>query len=237
MFRSPSPKLSRRWPVAGRERGFTRSAGIHPRLHLVAAQAFHGLQERVDGGVPRHPHGVRRDALAQEIGARRGGGSEMPGGHVRDQTPVDLLRKRLVRFSGPQPSFHVTDGDAPIIRGQRGGETGRRISLHENGRRLFANQDVAEPRQEARRQVGQVLLRFHHGEIGIRPDAERFERLLEHFAMLAGDAETHRQGARGAQRGNDRRELDDFGPAFRARRGSCFAWARAPPQRASPAKS
>ena len=57
-----------------------------------------------------------------------------PGG----EPPVDLFRVGRVRIAGAQARLEVNDRDLLVEGGQRGGEDGGRVSLHDDRVRLLA---------------------------------------------------------------------------------------------------
>ena len=58
-----------------------------------------------------------------------------------------------------------------------------------------AVEHVAQAEQDARGDVEEILVRLHHRQVVIGDDGEQRQHLVEHLAMLAGDADARRQAS------------------------------------------
>ena len=87
--------------------------------------------QRIDDGIPRHRYRLLRDSLTKESCASRLGRREVERHERRGQPAIHLLGERRPDVAGAQSGLDVADWDAPVKAGQRRGQHGRRIALHQ----------------------------------------------------------------------------------------------------------
>ena len=152
------------------------------------------------------------DPFGQEVAAGGGGGSEMQRGHARGDQAIHLLGKRVRQVAGAQSGFHVRHGNAAVERAQRAGHGGGGVALHDGEVERLGRQYGVERGEDAGGGLGQGLTGSHQVQIVIRGHFERLQHLVEHGAVLGGDADTHFQPGRGPHVANHRAEFDGFRP-------------------------
>ncbi|MNY51998.1 hypothetical protein D3C86_1876360 [compost metagenome] len=72
-------------------------------------------------------------------------------------------------------------------------------------------EDRGELGEHPAREVRQGLARLHEIQVGVRDDAEEVQDLVEHLAVLGGDADLEVQVVGLGDRKNHRRHLDGLG--------------------------
>ena len=132
-------------------------------------------------------------------------------GHAGRQHAVDLFRERRPLVEGPQARLDVADGDVPIERAQGGAEHGRRVALHDHQLGTAGVEIGVHGGDRPRGQIGERLVRPHQVEVGVRRDAEDGQHLIEHLAMLRGDAHVRLERPVLAHGEDERAELDGLG--------------------------
>jgi hypothetical protein len=151
--------------------------------------------------------------VAAEILRGAFGGREMQRAQTGGEDAIELFREWLAHVAGAQAGFHVAYGNARIERGQGAAKSGGGVALHQDDVGPFGGEHALERRQNARRRLRQRLSRLHQVEIVVGRDAEDLQYLIEHLAMLRGDAAFHLEfGRTGAQMEQHRAELDGFRP-------------------------
>ena len=149
----------------------------------------HRCFQCVDGGVAGNVDRAFVLALAEEILLRQLGRREIVSADDADRLPVEFLRVRAVNVVGTQACFDVADRDLQVETGQSGHEGGRRVAVDEDNVWSDRFEDFLDAVQDVRRDVEQRLLVLHNREIVVRHDSERFQHLIEHLAVLPGDAD------------------------------------------------
>ena len=76
--------------------------------------------------------GLRRDALGQQVVARRAGGGEMQFGQRAGQLAVALLGPGRIEVARAQARLDMGHGDPVVVAGEAGGERRRRVAVHQH---------------------------------------------------------------------------------------------------------
>ena len=95
-----------------------------------------------------------------------------------------------------RPASTCATGISTVEGGQRGGEGGGGIALDDDQVRARGFEQRIERGENAGGEGGERLARAHEVEIVIRLDGESFERVVEHLAVLRGDANFYRKSIR-----------------------------------------
>ena len=132
------------------------------------------------------------------------------GAHPGDEA-VDLLGKRLELVEGAQARLDVAHLHPGIGRrdGRRHGR--RRIALHQHPIGPLGGKNRLELGHHPGEHLGGRLAGAHDIEIVVHLDAEQLEHLIEHVAMLSGDADPRLDTGLGPQRRHHRSHLDRLG--------------------------
>ena len=109
---------------------------------------------------------------------------------------VHLFGKRLRKVAGAQSGFHMAHRHVLVEGRQRAGERGGGIALHEQHVRLLGLDYRLERRQDARGDLGERLPGLHQVQVVIGRDFEGGQHLIEHGAVLCGDADAHLETVR-----------------------------------------
>ena len=150
--------------------------------------AGNGL-ERVDDGVAGHVDTVLGDALAVEVLRAGRGRREMDVGEHAGDAAVHLLRPGIVLVERAQARLDVADLPALLEGGEARGHRRRRVALDEHPVGPLLLEDGAQAVDHGDRHVVQRLRVLHHVQVVVRLDLEQVEHLVEHLAVLAGDAD------------------------------------------------
>jgi len=98
-------------------------------IQLAGRRPEQGVDDRVAGD----HDGGRVHVLGEQVGLARRRRSQVQGGQLGGQAAVDLLRVRRIRVVGAQARLQVHDGDLLVEGGERGGEHGGGVTLHDHG--------------------------------------------------------------------------------------------------------
>ncbi len=170
-----------------------------------------GPEQRVDARVAGDVDARRRGVLRQQRRARGLGRGEMEVRDRADDPAVHLLGKGRVLIPGPQAGLHVRHLD-PVVVGPQGRRHGRGgVALHQDPVRPDGVQHRLKGLQRQGGQPGQGLIVAHHRQVVIGPEAEEAQHLVQHVAMLAGDADHGLEVRRLGERPDHRGCLDDLG--------------------------
>jgi hypothetical protein len=161
-------------PGAGRQHaGFERVADV---------------EDGVDARISGDEDSIGGDTLGGEhLGSARCR-REVEGGESRGNHAVHFFGEGLGEIAGAQAGFHVADRDALIEGCQGAAERGGGVALDEHEVGCFLAEDGFEQGQDAGGGFGQGLAGLHAIEVVIGGDAEGSEDLIEHPAVLCGDA-------------------------------------------------
>ena len=111
-----------------------------------------------------------------------------------------------------QARLDVADAAARIEGGQGRRRDGGRVTLDEHPVGPLVEQDRLEPSQHRRGDLGRRLVVLHDVQVVVGLDAEDAQHLVEHVAVLGGDADATGDAIRVAgELANDGPELDGFG--------------------------
>ena len=168
-------------------------------------------QERVDDGIPRHDDVPRGNVFAQQVVARERGRRKVIAGDRPGQTPVHFFGVRQPRVARPQARFDVTNVNLPVKRRQRRRRAGRRIAVDEHDVGLRRCEYRLESGQHPGRDFGQRLVLGHDVEIEVRNDGKHRQQVVEHLAVLRGDADDVVDFGVLRERPHDGRHLDGVG--------------------------
>ena len=169
-------------------------------LEAAFFQTVAHVEDGVDAGVAGDGDSVRGHALAAEIPGRAFGGGKVQRGQRRRQHAVHLFGEGLAQVVGAQPGFDVGNGNALVKGGERAAECGGGIPLYDHQIRPPGGEHRLKAGQHARSRLRQRLAGLHQVEIVIGDDVEDGQHLIEHLAVLRGDAHANvERAAVGAQ--------------------------------------
>ena len=99
-----------------------------------------------------------------------------------------MIRPGAVDVAGAQAGLNVADGDLLVEGGKGRGGAGRGVAMDEDHIGLHFFQDVAHAGEHAGGDVVEVLSLFHYVEVVVLGDLEDAQHLVQHLAVLTGDA-------------------------------------------------
>ena len=178
----------------------------------VAANAPLHLQQCIDHRVAGDMDGLGRDALGQQVAARRGGGCEMPARQGAGELAVGLLGPGRIQVAGAQAGLDMANRNALVEGRQRCRQRGGGIAVHQHRVGPPAREHGAHAGEHAGGDVGQVLPGLHQIEVELGLDPEQAEHLVEHLPVLRGDADPGVEARQCLQLLDQRRHLDGLGP-------------------------
>ncbi len=112
----------------------------------------------------------------------------MQGRSQAGDAAIHFLGPGRLHIAGAQPRLDVDQRHAAIKSRQRRGHDRRRVALgHDAIGPIVGNRGV-QPCEASGGHLGQRLVRRHHFQIAIDLNAEMRGHLVEHLAVLAGDA-------------------------------------------------
>ena len=147
------------------------------------------MQQRVDHRVAGDEDPGRVLALGDQVLARLGGGGEMPGGDIAGDQPVQLLGEGAVDIVTAQPRLDMGHRNALVERRQCRGHGGGGVALHHDDVGLRLVEHLGHAEQHLGGYVEQRLARRHDIEIVIHRHAGQRDHLVDHLAVLGGDAD------------------------------------------------
>jgi hypothetical protein len=130
----------------------------------------------------------------------------------RGQHPVGLFGIRGSEVPGAQPGLDVAHWNVPVEGGQRGAEHRGRVALHEDQVGPAPGKVAVDGFDRARGQPGERLARAHEVEVGVRPDAEDVQDLVEHLAVLGRNADAAVETTVDLEPEDHRGQLDGLRP-------------------------
>ena len=182
------------------------------RMNTRVANLVSRPQNRIDAGIAGQMDASRYYAFFQQSIDIRLGRNEMKGGQTRDHLAHRFFRERGREIVGPESRFDVANRNVFKKSGETGCECRNRIALDKHQIGTLSNQHGAQTGENTGGQAVQVLIVMHYRKIVIGANAEEIQRLVEQFAMLAGNADSHIE-VRGPSRSpDDRRHLNCFRP-------------------------
>jgi hypothetical protein len=141
-----------------------------------------------------------------------GGGCEAQACQQGHQTPVHLLRERARRVFGAWPRLHVAHRDAPVEGGERPGQRGRGVAVHEQQVGLELREQRIERGQQPRCHARGRLVFLHPAQIAIDADPVRLRERAQREGLEGDrDADAFERFAVLAERLEHRSEPDDLG--------------------------
>jgi hypothetical protein len=144
------------------------------------------LEQGVDHGVAGDAYAGGRDALLHKIGARLLRRREMPACDAGGDQAVHFLGERAVQVAGPQSRFDMAEGHLVVEAAQRRRHGSRGVALRQQRIRTRAGERLVEILEQAAGEPGQGLVGPHDPEVGVGPDAENCEHLVQELAVLRG---------------------------------------------------
>ena len=206
-----APQLSRRCTVTS-----TLGPGRSSASASLGSQSGAALaavtEQGVDDGVAGDQDWSAARPLAQQGRARGRGGRVVDLGQAVGQPAVDLLGEGAVDVVGPQTRLHVRHGDHAVVGGQGGGEGGGGVAVHQDHVGLRSLQERIEPFSTAEVmwpsvcRSRMILRSWSTGSENV------VDHLVEHLAMLPGEAGDHAEGPAALQLQHDRSHLDGLRP-------------------------
>ena len=179
----------------------------------VVPEAPDDVQKRVDHRVSGDHDAALADALAAEIAGRLGGWGEVDVGERVGQRTVHLFGPRRAHIAGAQSRLHVSHRDLAVERGQRGGQGRRRIAVHQHAIGLEIVENPTHAAKHGLGDMGEVLVGAHNIQVIVRRYGEQGQDLVQHVAVLGGDADSGLDAGLGRQRLDHRRHLNRLGPS------------------------
>ncbi len=165
-----------------------------------------GIDHRVAG----HDNTLFRDAFTQQVLACPTGGGEVQVGDHAGNAAVDLFGEGLPFIAGAQAGFHVTETE-PVVVSQQGSRHDRGgIALGQHPIRLDLLQNGIQAGEDRRRQIGQGLPGLHQVQVEVGLDGKQAQHLVEHLAVLGGDADQGFEPGRLRQAIHNRRHFYGF---------------------------
>jgi hypothetical protein len=151
-------------------------------------------------------------ALAVEVLGCAFGGGEMKGGDPPGKDSVHFLGEGFMRIAGTESCLDMADGDFGVKGGQGAAEGGGGVALNEGDAGFLFGEDGFEGGDDTRRGLGEGLTGAHDVEVLVRGHVECVQNLVEHLAVLRGDADTDVEVIRaGLHVPDDRTELNGLG--------------------------
>lgn len=175
--------------VAGDE--YHTAAWVASKVRHRGTPVVDHPMQGIDHGVAGDGDAVRTDAFVQQVLACAFGGSEVEGAELAVEASVHLFGPRAVDVVGAQTGLDVAHGYLLVVGGQGGQGRCGGVAMYQHhvGFRLLQN--AAHSEQDARGEVVEILSGLHEVEVVVGTDAEDVEYLVEHLAVLSGDADEH----------------------------------------------
>jgi hypothetical protein len=126
------------------------------------------------------------------------------------EAPVCFFRPGTFQVAGAQTGLDVADGDAGVKSGKRGSRARCGVALHQNVVGLKLREDRSEPAQHACKDIAQRLPRLHDIEIVVGLQRKRGHHLIQHLAVLTGDADARQDSFLLGECADDRCHFDGF---------------------------
>ena len=169
---------------------------------------LHHVEKRVDHGVSRDGDLRVGDPFRQEVPPRSLGRRKVMVGDDGGDPAIHLFGIGIGLVSRPEPRLDVGNGHARVegrerCRHGRGG-----VPLDQEQVRLLAGQIRRQLGEGAGRDLGEGLSLPHEVEVVIRADLEERENLIEHLAVLRGDADERADAGFLGEELQDRCHLD-----------------------------
>jgi len=168
-------------------------------------------QQCINDGVACDQDRVCGYAFSQQVIFGRFRGRKMQVGQHTRQFAIGLFGPGRLQVTGTQPGFDVANGHFLVEGGQGGGEGGGGVAMHQDHVRLFFAEHVAQAEQYTGGNVVEVLAWCHDVQVVVRHDIEQVQYLIQHFAVLGGDANAGVDTFCCVQGLDHRSHLDGFG--------------------------
>ena len=117
------------------------------------------------------------------------GGGKVESGEPAGDHAVHLFGERLGEVVGAQAGFDMGHRDSLVEPGEGSAEGSGGVALNDDEIGALGCEDGLEGGQNPRGGLEQGLAGEHQVEVMVRGDVERGENLIEHLAVLAGDAD------------------------------------------------
>ena len=179
-----------------------RREGIVP-----ADGILHGVDGRVAGDEDFAHNGLTAQIF--RVGPRR---REVQIGDVADQRPVHFLREGRILVPCAKSCLNVADLDLMVEGCQRTGEGRGGVAVDQNEVGLRLLKHLLHAEQGLGRDRGERLALFHDIEVIIALEMENIHHGVQHFAVLAGQADDAFDAFAGLKRAHERRHFDRLRP-------------------------
>ena len=136
----------------------------------------------------------------------------MKGGDISHQSPVHFLRKGGILVIGPQASLDMADWDLLIKGRQRPGKRRGRVAVDEDKIGFDGIQNAVHAEKRLCGNGGKRLALFHDMQVIIARQLKDLHDGIEHFPVLAGQADDAFDLLAGLQRLDKRRHFDGLRP-------------------------
>ena len=173
---------------------------------------LHRRKQGIDDGIADDVDVFIVFALAQEIAS---GGFRRSEIHIREdagQLAVRFFREGREQISCAEAGFDMTDLDLLVESSQRSGECSRGVSVNEYIVRLLLLQHIFQPAEHAGGDVVEGLPALHDVEVVVHRKMEEIDHLIEHLAVLRGEADFRINVWTPQKLFHDGRHLDGFRP-------------------------
>jgi hypothetical protein len=160
------------------------------------------VQDCVNAGISGDGDGGWVHAAAVEVLGGAFGGSEVKGGDLPGEGAVYFLGEWLIRIAGTEPCLNMTNWGFGIERAQRTAESSGGIALNEDDVWFLFGENRLQSGDDARGGLVEGLPRTHDVEVPVWGHVECVQNLVEHLAVLRGDADTDVEVIRAGLREN-----------------------------------
>ena len=145
--------------------------------------------EGIDDGVACNGDMGIVDVFLQQVLTAECCRSEVVGSDAAGNLAVHLFGPRAEDVVRAESGFYVSNGDLLIECGEGGGCAGCCVAVDEHNVGLRFTQHVAHACKHAGSDIIEILSLLHDVEVEVGADVEDVKHLVEHLAVLTGDAD------------------------------------------------